>query len=65
MSKKSKLVKYFKMLNEGVKYSTRIRKRCPLCGRPRGYIRHFDMCRICFRNIARQGLIPGIRKSSW
>ncbi len=64
MSKKSKLVKYKKMLIES-KYSTKVRSRCPICGRPRGYIRAFDMCRICFRNMARDGLIPGIKKSSW
>lgn len=65
MSKKSKLVKYFKMLKKPPKYSTRVRRRCPICGRPRGYMRDFDMCRICFRSTAREGLIPGLKKSSW
>jgi small subunit ribosomal protein S14 len=47
------------------KYKIRVRNRCHLCGRPRGYIRRFDMCRICFREAALQGLIPGVVKSSW
>jgi len=47
------------------KYSTRIVRRCFRCGRARGYMRKFDLCRICFRELARNGEIPGIRKSSW
>lgn len=47
------------------KYSTRKSNCCHICGRPRGYMRYFDMCRICFRLLARRGLIPGVRKSSW
>lgn len=47
------------------KFKTRHRNRCPLCGRSRGYIRAFDMCRLCFRNNASLGLIPGVTKSSW
>jgi small subunit ribosomal protein S14 len=47
------------------KYSTRNKSRCPLCGRPRGYIRQFGMCRICFREKALRGEIPGVRKASW
>ncbi len=43
----------------------RVRNRCGNCGRPRGYIRYFDMCRICIRQFASRGLIPGVRKSSW
>jgi len=39
--------------------------RCPLCGRPRAYYRKFDMCRICFRNLALRGEIPGVVKASW
>jgi len=64
MSKKSKLVKYIKQLQKG-KNKTRIKRRCPICGRPRAYMRDFDMCRICFRNLAREGFIPGLKKSSW
>jgi small subunit ribosomal protein S14 len=39
--------------------------RCHLCGRPRGYIRKFGVCRICFRELAHRGLVPGVTKSSW
>jgi len=39
--------------------------RCKLCGRPRGYMRKFDMCRLCFRELASFGRIPGVRKASW
>mgnify|MGYP005733096117 CR=1 FL=1 len=42
-----------------------IRQRCWRCGRPRAYMRKFGTCRICFRELASQGLIPGVRKSSW
>jgi small subunit ribosomal protein S14 len=47
------------------KYPTRVRNRCKICGRPRGYIRRFGLCRICFRELALQGKIPGVVKSSW
>jgi small subunit ribosomal protein S14 len=47
------------------KYAVRVRNRCKRCGRPRGYIRKFQLCRICFREIALRGDIPGIAKSSW
>lgn len=47
------------------KYSTRIVRRCFRCGRKRGYMRDFNMCRICFREFASKGEIPGIKKSSW
>jgi small subunit ribosomal protein S14 len=43
----------------------RIRLRCKLCGRPRAVYRKFGICRICFRNMASDGLIPGVRKASW
>ncbi|MEK7576744.1 MAG: type Z 30S ribosomal protein S14 [Patescibacteria group bacterium] len=47
------------------KFSTRIVRRCFRCARKRGYMRDFDLCRICFRELANEGMIPGIRKSSW
>ncbi|HXH28950.1 MAG TPA: type Z 30S ribosomal protein S14 [Candidatus Polarisedimenticolia bacterium] len=47
------------------KFSTRHRNRCRRCGRARGFLRRFEMCRICFRNLALQGLVPGVTKSSW
>ncbi len=43
----------------------RIRMRCKLCGRPRAVYRKFGICRICFRNMASDGLIPGVNKASW
>ncbi len=42
-----------------------VRNRCKLCGRPRGYMRRFGMCRICFRETALKGQVPGVRKASW
>jgi small subunit ribosomal protein S14 len=47
------------------KFKVRAYNRCPLCGRPRGYLRRFGMCRICFRDLALKGQIPGVIKSSW
>ena len=47
------------------KFKVRIRNRCRSCGRPRGYIRKFQMCRICFRNNALAGHIAGVTKASW
>ena len=47
------------------KYPTRVRNRCNRCGRARGYIRRFGLCRICYREYALEGKIPGVMKSSW
>jgi len=47
------------------KFKIRHRNRCLRCGRPRGYLRKFKMCRLCFRQLALQGEIPGVTKSSW
>ncbi len=47
------------------KFSTRLVRRCNICGRSRGYMKKFDMCRICFRKLASEGKIPGVTKSSW
>jgi len=47
------------------KYKVRERNRCSICGRPRGYMRRFRLCRICFREQAMAGKIPGVVKSSW
>ena len=47
------------------KYSVRAHNRCKVCGRPRAYYRKFGMCRICFRENAHRGFIPGITKASW
>ncbi|MDH3975962.1 MAG: type Z 30S ribosomal protein S14 [Deltaproteobacteria bacterium] len=47
------------------KFKVREYNRCPVCGRPRGYYRKFDMCRICLREMSLKGVIPGMIKSSW
>ncbi|MCF8068619.1 MAG: type Z 30S ribosomal protein S14 [Desulfobacterales bacterium] len=47
------------------KFKVRGYNRCPMCGRPRGFIRKFGICRICFRNLASVGRLPGVVKSSW
>ncbi len=47
------------------KFSSRTVRRCFNCSRRRGYMRDFDLCRICFRELANEGKIPGIKKSSW
>lgn len=61
MAKLSKIVKS----KRPAKYKVQQRNRCKLCGRPRAYMRKFGLCRICFRELAVTGVIPGIRKSSW
>jgi small subunit ribosomal protein S14 len=53
------------------KFTVRQRNRCAVmwgdrpCGRPRGFMRQFGMCRICFRSLANEGKLPGVKKSSW
>jgi small subunit ribosomal protein S14 len=47
------------------KHKVRVHNRCQRCGRPRGYIRRFKLCRICFRELALEGKIPGVVKASW
>ena len=47
------------------KFGVQKYNRCGLCGRPRGFMRKFGICRICFREMAHWGLIPGVTKSSW
>lgn len=49
----------------GSKFKVREYNRCKICGRPRAYMRRFEMCRICFRKLANEGQIPGVKKSSW
>ena len=51
--------------NKVPKLRIRMRNRCLRCGRPRGYLRKFKLCRICFRKLALAGEIPGVTKSSW
>jgi small subunit ribosomal protein S14 len=47
------------------RYAVQVRHRCQRCGRARGYIRRFGLCRICFRELALTGKIPGVVKASW
>ena len=47
------------------KYKTRSYNRCKRCGRPRSYYRKFGLCRICLREVAQRGYVPGLTKSSW
>lgn len=67
MAKMSQIVKAERV----PKFSTRQKNRCPVvwvdrpCGRARAYMRKFGMCRICFRQLASQGKLPGVKKSSW
>ncbi len=61
MAKKSVIAR----ANKKPKFSSRIVRRCFKCGRKRGYFRKFGLCRICFRELANRGEIPGIKKSSW
>jgi len=60
----AKLCKIAKQLQKP-KFRVRFHNRCERCGRPRGYLRRFKLCRICFRNLALQGEVPGVTKSSW
>ena len=64
MAKKSKVAKTLRQ-NATTDMVARHKNRCQLCGRPRGYMRAFGICRICFRGMAHRGLIPGVTKSSW
>jgi small subunit ribosomal protein S14 len=52
-------------MKKSLKFAVRYRNRCRLCGRARGFYRDFGLCRICFRNMALRGEIPGVTKSSW
>jgi len=61
MAKTSKEVRETKKL----KYKNRYRSRCKLCGRPRGFMRKYGICRLCFREHALKGELPGVRKASW
>jgi len=56
---------YSKARKQKPKFITRVVRRCWRCGRKRGYLRDFDACRICVREMANRGQIPGMRKSSW
>lgn len=61
MATKAKIAKSRK----APKFQARHRSRCKRCGRPRGFMRKFALCRICFRNLALEGYLPGVIKASW
>ncbi|MCB2200105.1 type Z 30S ribosomal protein S14 [bacterium] len=61
MAKKSLIAK----AKREQKFKVREYNRCSRCGRPRAYLRKYGICRICFRELALQGMIPGVSKSSW
>lgn len=61
MAKKSMIAKQ----QREPKHGTRAYNRCKLCGRPHAYLRKFGICRICFRELAYKGEIPGVKKASW
>lgn len=56
-----------KEVREGkkLKFKVRYRNRCKICGRSHGYMRKYGICRLCFREHAMKGEIPGVRKASW
>ncbi len=61
MAKKSQIIRS----KRAPKFSTRQVNRCKICGRPHAYLRKYGLCRICFREMAYKGEIPGVRKASW
>ncbi|MBI5699855.1 type Z 30S ribosomal protein S14 [Candidatus Saganbacteria bacterium] len=61
MAKKS----WWERLRKGAKFDVRHHNRCGVCGRSRSYLRKFGVCRICFRNLASRGELPGVTKASW
>ncbi len=61
MAKTSDVVKF----NKKQKYTVRQKNRCNICGRSRAYMRKFGICRICFRELASKGQLPGVVKASW
>lgn len=74
MARKSIVIRQKNMLENFLKakaagkkpaFATRVYNRCSLCGRRHGYLRFFGVCRICFRELASRGEIPGVTKSSW
>jgi small subunit ribosomal protein S14 len=62
---KTSLIMKTERLHKASKFKTRVHNRCKLCGRPRGFIRKFELCRLCFRELALKGEVPGVIKASW
>ena len=55
----------FAKMEKTPKFQVRVRNRCEVCGRPRGFYRKFQLCRLCLRKFALRGDVPGVTKSSW
>ncbi|MBI4142328.1 type Z 30S ribosomal protein S14 [Candidatus Uhrbacteria bacterium] len=64
MSTKAQVSKSLRSLTNP-KFSTRVVRRCWRCGRKRAFMRDFELCRICFRELAHRGELPGVKKASW
>jgi small subunit ribosomal protein S14 len=64
MAKTSLIIKT-ERLQKAAKFKSRVHSRCKLCGRPRGFLRKFQLCRLCFRELALKGEVPGVIKASW
>ena len=62
---KTSMIEKWKKNEESPKFKVRQHNRCKICGRPHGYIRKFEMCRVCFREQSYKGAIPGVTKASW
>ena len=63
--KKQEEILRARAVGKTAKFAVRLRHRCKNCGRPRGFLRKFSLCRICFRKFALAGEIPGVTKASW
>ena len=61
MAKNSQIARW----KRKAKYPSRQHNRCAICGRSGGYLRRFQLCRLCFRELVWQGMIPGVKKASW
>lgn len=59
------MAKTSNIMKKKAKFAVQEKNRCLRCGRSRGYIRRFAICRICFRELAYKGYLPGVKKSSW
>lgn len=59
------MAKLSNIVKTKVKYDVQKKNRCLKCGRPRGYLRKFGTCRLCFRELAHKGQLPGVKKASW
>lgn len=59
------MAKVSNIVKSKFKYEVQKTNRCLRCGRSRAYLRKFGLCRLCFREFAHQGLLPGVKKSSW